>query len=278
MVIEPIADDPTLKELLERLNRPGGVVCVSGLWGSSAPMAAAAAARRRSLLYVTAHLDEADAVLEDLELFGALPCHLLPAWESGVGGAGDGPAGAEIQAERLRLCHRLHVAPAEPLLMVAPIQALMQPVPAPETLEAWTLRLGTNQRRDLSGLVSWLADSSASRRPVTLRSGATLSTSSSPASRTRSGSSSSTTASNPSAASTSPLSDPRRSFPPPRYPHPPIAKLPKAAAQTKALLSSAICRLMPSSSWTSRAKSRRWAGRCTIACPMREKSSRSPRC
>ena len=69
MVVEPVSGDPTLQGLLERMSRRGGVVFASGLWGSSAPMvvALAAAAARRTFLYVTAHLEEADHALDDLD-------------------------------------------------------------------------------------------------------------------------------------------------------------------------------------------------------------------
>ena len=174
MVIEQIARDSTLQRLLERLGRRGVVARVTGLWGSSAPMVAAAAATERALLYVTAHPDQADAVLDDLHLFAARSCQLLPAWEPAVGGSGEGPASGEIHAERLRLCSLLREwtagegsasplqpdsgATAGPPIVVAPIQALMQAVSPPEVLEAWTLRLDTNQRRDPAELAAWLTD------------------------------------------------------------------------------------------------------------------------
>ena len=156
MVIQPITKDPTLRRLLERMSRRSGVAFVSGLWGSSAPMVAATAATAsgRTFLYVTAHLEDADAAQDDLELFSGVPCHLLPAWETLPG---EGPGGGEIQAERLRLCGLLRLGTG-PITVVAPVQALMQPVPAPDALEANTLRLAGDQRQDLSELVGWLAD------------------------------------------------------------------------------------------------------------------------
>jgi len=193
MVIAPITEDRALQRLLKCLERARGVIPVSGLWGSSAPMVAALAARhtRRPLLYVTAHLDEADAALDDLEFFVDGPCRLFPAWEMGLGGAAEGPAAGEIHAERLRVCSRLHEqgqrapgmatqawtmppdattaasaaasrplpgGPAEPVILVAPILALMQPAPSPEQLADWTLTLHAGQRRDLSDVMAWLSD------------------------------------------------------------------------------------------------------------------------
>ncbi|MBI4579332.1 MAG: hypothetical protein HY718_06490, partial [Planctomycetes bacterium] len=48
-----------------------GVVVADGLWGWFAPILAGAVARQlgRPLLYVTAHLEQADTARDDLELF-----------------------------------------------------------------------------------------------------------------------------------------------------------------------------------------------------------------
>ncbi|MCH7595724.1 MAG: transcription-repair coupling factor [Planctomycetes bacterium] len=169
MVIPPIASDERIKRLKQRIAECGNtLVHVSGVWGSSAPMLAAmlASGSRRTFLYVTAHLEGADNARDDLELFLGRPCELFPAWESLPG---EGVASAEIEAERLALCSRLRgrsnqianrpgsggdasqelrppqesCSPQE-LVVVTPIQALMQPVPTPEALERNTLRLTTN--------------------------------------------------------------------------------------------------------------------------------------
>ena len=144
MVIESIAADPTLKGLTDRLATCGGVAHVSGLWGSSAPMvvALAASGSPRTHLYVTAHLEEADNTRDDLELFLGRACGLFPAWEALPG---EGAASGEIHAERMRLCaelltrQRLEDTAPESAIVVAPIQALMQPVPTPVSIEHNTL-------------------------------------------------------------------------------------------------------------------------------------------
>jgi len=151
MVIRSIAADPRLKSLKERLASHQGVVHVSGLWGSSAPMVVAVAAMEapRVYLYVTAHLEQADNARDDLEVFLGRPCDLFPAWEALPG---EGAASGEIQAERLRQCavlqdvHRGRERSASPHVIVTPIQALMQPAPCPEDLERNTLRLSTGSR------------------------------------------------------------------------------------------------------------------------------------
>ncbi len=171
-----IAADPQLREFVARLSDPQGVVHASGLWGSAAPLATAVAVRgrRRTVLYVTAHLEEADRARDDLELFLGEPCLLFPAWEAIPG---EGASSGEIEAERLRLCAALreserraepglHSGPGRaepalhplrkrttmgvvvdgPLVMVAPVQALMQPVPRAESLAKHTLTLAAGER------------------------------------------------------------------------------------------------------------------------------------
>ncbi len=182
MVISSIAADLRLAGLRDRVSRGGGVVHVCGLWGSSAPMVTAmvASASPRVHLYITAHLEEADDARDDLELFLGRPCELFPAWEALPG---EGASSGEIEAERLRLCalllsghgplHRCRgsdraTARAEArgsgTVIVAPIQALMQPVPSPQTLARHTLTVCVGAlspgeaARSPESLVEWAID------------------------------------------------------------------------------------------------------------------------
>ncbi|HNQ22233.1 MAG TPA: transcription-repair coupling factor [Phycisphaerae bacterium] len=97
---------------------------------------------QRTCLYVTAQLEEADEVQDDLELFLGRPCALFPAWEALPG---EGAAAGEVEAERLRVCTLLRHAgsgdQADVPPIVAPIQALLQPVPAPGELARHILHL-----------------------------------------------------------------------------------------------------------------------------------------
>jgi len=180
MVIETITTDEAFGELLARLRRGRGVVSAVGLWGSSAPIVAGLAARAlaRPLLYVTAHLDEADDARDDIELVCGTTPELLSAWETLPG---EGPASGEIAAERIRLCcvlrdlHRGGDAPtsvgpsdgelqaeaqqaARGLMIVAPIQALLQPVPSLEALDADSIVLAQGDEQDPQALAAWLTD------------------------------------------------------------------------------------------------------------------------
>ncbi len=97
----------------------GGVVCADGLWGSFAPVLAGALAIQlgRPLLYVTAHLDPADEVRDDLELFCGRTPELFSAFEAAPG---EGAASDEIHAERIRLCAKLRQSASLSRLQAAP--------------------------------------------------------------------------------------------------------------------------------------------------------------
>ena len=155
-MIDAVLADRTFGELVARLESGKGPVTASGVWGSFAPVLAAAAARRlgRGLLYLTAHIDQADEIQDDLELAGAEGVEVLSAWEALPG---EGAGGAEIAGERVRLCSML-VEGQRPVV-VAPIQALMQPVPDARTLTEHTLQFRAGSRNTLidspDALVRW---------------------------------------------------------------------------------------------------------------------------
>ena len=78
-----------------------GPVNVSGTWGSFAPALAAHLwnTLKRPVLYISPHIDDADTVADDLQVFAGLPVQTFPVWESPdeVTDATD-----EILARRLR--------------------------------------------------------------------------------------------------------------------------------------------------------------------------------
>ena len=149
----------------------GGTVTAEGLWGAAATMLTASLADDLAcpVLYVTAHLDEADEARDELELFAPPGCtiDLLPAWPAAGGLPSEVDATDEIYAERLRIVTRLieNAAPA-PNILVAPISALMQPAPTREAMAAnsWVLRLKGSV--DLEELARWLIARGFSREEV----------------------------------------------------------------------------------------------------------------
>jgi len=180
-VIEFVLRDPAVRQLLDRLQEdPRGAVTAAGIGGSAALLLTAAAARTlgRDILCITAHLEEADRAADDLEVFSERPVHILSAFEARPG---EGPAAKEIAGERCRLCALLleratkavprhprdgnrppQTAQAqgrnEPLIIVGPVQALMQPVPSPERLRETTATVRVGQELSPRSLAEWLAE------------------------------------------------------------------------------------------------------------------------
>ena len=199
-VVDRIAGDGTFRALVARIRElssppgdgraspagDGGVVSADRLGGSFAPSLAGtvAAELARPLLYVTAHLEQADEARDDLEFFGGQTPELLGAFETLPD---EGAASDEIAAERLQLCARLRDLQQDghcdatsdlrkretarngdnasgsreredgaALLIVAPVQALMQAVPTPEAMEADLLTLAVNQQHEPHLAAEWL--------------------------------------------------------------------------------------------------------------------------
>src|SRR5688500_13252489 len=135
--VERLVAARALKELAAVL-REDGALAASGLWGSSVALTTAAIERelRRPILLVCGHIDEADDLADDLELFHGRRPELLPALElSGT----LGQVSEEQASNRLRLVAKLASAPTPNLnpeprtlnpLFIAPIQSLMQSVPS----------------------------------------------------------------------------------------------------------------------------------------------------
>jgi len=159
-VFQTIRTDRRLAELTRLLARGPGAVAAESLWGSAAPILAALAAERlkRPLLLVTAHADGADDLRDDIETAVGTPPELLPQLDT----LPQETAGAdELAGERLRLCVALmtpHGADATPPRIVAPIMALMQPVPSADAITAQSFRVDAGDTLDPDVLARWLPE------------------------------------------------------------------------------------------------------------------------
>ena len=134
-----------------------GATLASGLWGSSVAAAVAAVGRHtgRPVLLVCGHVDEADDLADDVELFAGERPEVLVAMET-AGGLGQ--ASEELVADRLRLLGRLAAKGKKPPYLVAPIQALMQAVPDPSELKHMTRTFRAGQEVEPEKLIVWLSD------------------------------------------------------------------------------------------------------------------------
>jgi len=150
---DDIVEDPAVRAVGERLEK-GGVFSVRGAAGSSTTVVAAALAvrSRRGVLLISAHLDEAAEMVEEVTGLG-IPSELLPAIESLPG---EGGAALDLVSARLRLVDRL-VRGDVPTVIVASIAALMQGVPDAARLAHVIRRLVRGARVPQRELVEWLA-------------------------------------------------------------------------------------------------------------------------
>ncbi len=174
-----------LVELAQTLKETRAVTA-SGLWGSSVAAVVAAMQKelRAPVMLICGHLDEADDLADDIELFCRRRPDVIPALE--LSGS-LGRISEEQVANRLKLVSRLASegsgfgvqgsgnakskpgAPSSsslnpepqtlnPLLLVAPIQALMQSVPAPDQLQHLVRILKTGDDLEPEKLIVWLSD------------------------------------------------------------------------------------------------------------------------
>ncbi len=162
IVVRTITDDSAIRTLCSRLVGDNSPFAANGLWGSAAPIAAGcvATALGRPLLYLTAHLEQADCARDDIETGLGRPVDLLPAWETLPG---EGGGSNEIGAERGRLCEALRHADGSeagetPRIIVAPIQAIIQPVPTTAALDANALHLNVGRTREPDAIAKWLVE------------------------------------------------------------------------------------------------------------------------
>jgi transcription-repair coupling factor (superfamily II helicase) len=161
-----IVESAHVRALADVAQRPEGGVADGSRGSSSAFVTGALALQtNRPVLLVVAHLDEADDAVDDLSLFdeagynltamrfGAL--EVLPG-ESGVN--------LELLAERLRVVEQLSKGGLDRSVIVAPIQALMQSVPQPESLPDYTMTIQTGEELPPGQLLDWLDRAGYSRQ------------------------------------------------------------------------------------------------------------------
>ncbi len=154
-ILERLLAADVLTEIDERL-AAGRHVALAGVWGSADALLAGALSARteRHVLVATRTDDEADELAEDLQLFTDQPVAHLPPWETGEFEEG---VGDEVTGERMRFCQRL-VSGQAPMLMVAPVLSLLQPVPDISALAAGRLILTPGQEHSVESLTEWLVD------------------------------------------------------------------------------------------------------------------------
>ncbi|MBN1394083.1 MAG: transcription-repair coupling factor [Pirellulales bacterium] len=158
-------------EVVESL-RKGRAATLDGVWGSSCALAAAALAARApaALVVICPTEEQADELIDDLALFSPIKPERFPARES--------TEADEAFGQRLRLLKLLAGQPSSAVtatgdstrpgaavprkIIVAGIQALLQPVVGRETLERMTRTLRVEGEGTIDGLRRWLAENGLS--------------------------------------------------------------------------------------------------------------------
>jgi transcription-repair coupling factor (superfamily II helicase) len=146
---------PPLTQLADTLTA-ARAVSVSGLWGSSvaATVAAVGAHLQRPVLLVCGHIDEADDLADDLQLFTGKRPEVMPALELA---ASMGRMSEEQVSNRLQLIAR-YANGGQSEFLVAPIHALMQSVPAKSALQHVIRVIKTGQDLEPEKLIVWLSE------------------------------------------------------------------------------------------------------------------------
>src|SRR4051812_11738734 len=145
-----------VKDLAQTLARAGAATA-SGLWGSSvaAVVAGVRAELRRPVVLICGHLDEADDLADDIELFAAQRPDVLAALEL----AGSlGRYSEEQVSNRLQLIARFAAGVPADQVIVAPIQGLMQPVPSRKQLQQLIRTLKPGDELESEKLIVWLSE------------------------------------------------------------------------------------------------------------------------
>ncbi|HZL38324.1 MAG TPA: transcription-repair coupling factor [Tepidisphaeraceae bacterium] len=145
-----------LKDLARRLDEMRAATA-SGLWGSSvaAVVAGVRAELRRPILVICGHLDEADDLADDIELFAGRRPDVLPALELG---GNLGKLSEEQVVNRMSLVSRIANGIGNDAMLVAPVQAVMQSVPSKQQLKQLMLDLKPGDDLEPEKLIVWLAE------------------------------------------------------------------------------------------------------------------------
>jgi transcription-repair coupling factor (superfamily II helicase) len=149
---------PGFADVLAALKN-GHSATVDGAWGSAAPLAVAAlgAYAPQTLLIIVAHVGDVDDFSDDVATFAAAKPEILPALE--------GRSQDDVFGRRLRALKRLTGA-LPPRFVVAPIQAVLQPVPKPAALALMSRTIRVGDLVAIEEIVGWLAGRGMSRAEV----------------------------------------------------------------------------------------------------------------
>jgi transcription-repair coupling factor (superfamily II helicase) len=131
---------------------------IDGAWGSSSALAVAALAAEQPapLLVVVPQITDVPVWAEDLATFSGVPPLVFPAFETWPVVERAGKLAPQT-TERLRVLQQLLADPAPGRIVLAPIAALVQPVPLRDELVARGRRIRVGDAIDPDEFCRWLA-------------------------------------------------------------------------------------------------------------------------
>jgi transcription-repair coupling factor (superfamily II helicase) len=147
-LVDHLAEDPRINAVARAL-RAGEPRFLGGLWGSSAALAAGLLIRavNRHAVFVTARLQEAEEVVEDLSTFGLTDQEPLLLPPLATARRGDPRFDPEAYSARQVVLRELHMHPA-PRTIVAPVRALVGPMVPREQFEGAQVRVRPGEKLD----------------------------------------------------------------------------------------------------------------------------------
>jgi transcription-repair coupling factor (superfamily II helicase) len=166
----------TLKDLTRQIQRAPGFpevvaalkngrsATIDGAWGSASALTAAALGLHAptTLVILIAHVGDVDDFRDDVATFAGVVPEVFPAWEKLPR---ELTADDEIFGKRLRVLKRLGGS-EPPRLVVAPFQAMLQPVPKPEALKGMSRIVSVGETVQVEALMRWLQDRGMTRVEV----------------------------------------------------------------------------------------------------------------
>ena len=159
-------------ENIARALRERPKVAVGGLWGSAQAfvLARLAASAHHTWLALVSTEAEADALVEDLGVFGARAMHFPE--RAAAGSRRTGPGDIETVRRRLQVTQRLS-GPEDQgaLIVVASVLSMLQPVPDARELEQGLLELEKGARLDAAHLLHRLVNAGFVRQPLVEKPG-----------------------------------------------------------------------------------------------------------
>ena len=153
-LLTPIIADSAFKSFAKGLGA-GHRTIATGSVGSSISLVAYALGKqvKRPVLIVCAHLDEAEDIYAEINAISPDQCAVFPALELSPG---ESSVSAELFAQRASMISAFRSGKIPPVL-IAPIAALMQPVPSEKRIATLVREVHSASEVDPSELIAWMS-------------------------------------------------------------------------------------------------------------------------